>query len=326
MIEKGAPAYGLAPQAAFCASLILLSFLGFHCACKTLAFFGFGTADARLILILWILGTNIGYYIFKEPAMSEGSTYAFLTIYYYLLMARYNDEGSAAPRSRTILEWGLIGLVLGLAGIVRLQNIAHSVSVPLFIYGRWRRNRASVGDFWTAAGLPLLAATTVCAVIFSIPFEVWNLQGAGIETGVPKSSEFDFATPHVLRILFDPRQHGFLVWHPLFFAAGWGWFLQLRKNRFIALSLLVPAIIQFYLIASWRSYSFGASFGNRGFFTLMPLMLPFFAESIRWAAARPGRHNVFKIAAGILISWNLLLMLFYSAGILAPEGVRITWR
>ena len=150
---RAAEGWALANQVAFCLPMIALSLAGMIAALRMLERLGFDRDLARFALLVWFTGTNVPYYVFKEPAMSESATMASLSIYYYLIVRlgyrRPEDPERGAPG---IAAWALAGCALGLAAIVRQQNALHGLAVVILMATmaapHWRMNPPRAVGLW----------------------------------------------------------------------------------------------------------------------------------------------------------------------------------
>mgnify|MGYP001174002918 FL=1 len=319
-LERGRAAEGWAifNQFSFCAPLILLAAAGVWANLRMLARLGFAGPVARFSLMCWLVGTNLPWYLFKEPAMSESATFSTLSIYYYLLIRDGYGNVSARPDPR---RWAVIGFFLGLAGAIRQQNILHCAAVPLLVVlqqrGVWREQpRQAVRNVvWCVA--PAAAAS---AVPFVVPWIVWSFAREGARLYAYGSEGFDFLHPRLLEILILPGYHGFFAWTPMFALAALGWIFFFRRHRGLFAPFLVPAFLQYYLIASWWAPSFGASIGHRGFITILPVLLPGLAALLEWSRARGGRvERALAALLLALIAANGVVLLMLATGRLSAN-------
>lgn len=318
--EREAAGWGVFNQFMFCLPLIGLAALGMLANLRLLEHLGFEAAVARFTLLVWFVGTNVPYYIFKEPAMSESATYSTLSIYYYLLLwAAYRREsgGSASGSIATDLRiWLGIGLVLGVASIVRQQNALHGLALVLLVGvvqgRRWREQPSRALAVWLRAIVP---AAVVALAVFTIPYYAWAASDEGAKTYAYGREAFHFLNPHPFVVLFSPRLNGLFVWTPLYAVAAVGWICFFRRHRTLIAPLLVMVLLQYYLIASWWAPSFGSSVGHRGFFTILPLLLPGLAALVQ--AAKERQHERAMTALLLLFcALNVVYLLLVSSGVI----------
>jgi len=72
---------------------------------------------------------------------------------------------------------------------------------------------------------------------------------------------FYFTKPALFKSLFSAK-HGLIYWTPIVGLALGGLFLSLKRYKKIALLLIACFVLQWYLNASWHSWSYAVSFGN----------------------------------------------------------------
>lgn len=312
-------------QLAYCLPIIAFSYVAIRANLAMLRRLGFSEAVTRTAVLFWIVSTNIGYYMLKEPAMSESPTYAALSLYYAGLIAWfYRPDGEPLgelPLSTWVRRAAVIGFFLGLAGTIRQQNILHCVAVPLLLYAqRTRLFGGSIASWRRAAGV--LSVTAVASgIVFSIPWLAWAATLGKARLFMYYTEEhFNWTSPQPLDALFHPGYHGLFVWHPAFLVATIGLAAFLRRHRSLAVAWVAPMLIQFYLISAWYWLSYGASIGHRGFFTIFPLLLPGFAAALDWAV-RKGKVRPYIVGLWGLTAANAVVVLLIALHKIGLEGL-----
>jgi hypothetical protein len=263
--------WALPQQVAFCVPFFYLAWLACRANAAMLVRLGYPERTVRPMILFWIVTTNVGFFMLKEPAMSESATYSLLSLYYFWLLFGFYvpKDVSVVGRGSWVRDAVIVGVLLGLAGTVRQQNILHCVAVPLVLLAAKRREFLDSGSVVKLTGLVAL----VSAALFAIPWVAWyNIDGA-LQLFSYGDEHFNFLSPHPLDALFHPGYHGLFVWHPAFALAALGLIPFIRRDTSLAATWLAPMAIQFYLVASWYWLSFGASIGHRGFFPLFPLLV-----------------------------------------------------
>lgn len=306
--------WALPLQLAFCAPLIALAFVGVRANASMFARLGYPSRVVRPAILMWILATNIGFYMLKEPAMSESATYATLSLYYWCLIRWFHHSpAESAPAGRWVARAAMTGVLLGLAGAVRQQNILHCVALPILLFSpRDRRPGRAI--------LAIAACALASAAIFALPYVGWFAGTGSVKAFSYAGEQFNFLSPHPVDALFHPGYHGLFVWHPAFALAAAGLFLFLRTHSDVRWAWLVPIGIQFYLVSSWYWLSFGASVGHRGFFTILPLLA---AGWVAFADAcmANGRSRALVLTSGGLIVINAIVTVALMTGRLSPIGL-----
>lgn len=307
--------WALPLQAAYCLPLLALSIAGFIANLSMLRALGFQDRIAKPAILFWIVTTNIGYYVLKEPAMTESATYATVSLYYCGLVRWF-----VAPRlqdSHGFRNAVLLGLVLGLSGTIRQQNILHALSLPLVLLAQARVTGANrrVGRDAASVATAALAA----AAVFVIPWLVWYASTGELRLMSYAEGHFNWTQPRPWLVLFVPGYHGALLFHPVLILALVGLLGFLRQHRTLLPAFAVAVVIQLYLLSTWYWLSLGASIGHRGFMTLLPLLLPGFATVVARASAT-GRERSLIAGMGVLALANAVVVVLVLLQILDPTG------
>jgi hypothetical protein len=299
-------------QIAYCAPLIALAFAAFVANRSMLLRLGVSEDVAGAAVLFWIVVTNVGFYVFKEPAMTESATYALLSLYYWALFHWfYSPPG--APASTTESSgwfWPAIatGVFLGLAGAVRQQNILHATSVPLLLWVGHGGRRLRI--------LGVVAAASI--VPFAIPWLVWYGTTGTFRLMSYTEGHFNWLSPQPLKVLFVPGYHGLFTFHPAVAVAAAGLVLFGRRARALVPVWSAAILVQLYLVSTWYWLSFGASIGHRGFMTCMPLLLIGFAVALERMRARFER----SVVAGLflLAAANAVVTVLVLRHVIDPSG------
>lgn len=308
--ERWASGWALPLQAAYCLPLLLLSVAGFAANVRMLRHLGFTDVVARPAVLFWIVTTNVGYYVFKEPAMTEAATYATVSLFYAGLVRWVYGEGDTPPWRQAVM----LGLWLGLAGAVRQQNILHALSVPLLAVVAPRRPGGLAG------AARFVAITAIAsAALFIIPWVVWGASTGELHLMSYREGHFNWTSPRPWLVLFAPAYHGLLLFHPAILVALAGLTWLLRRHPSLRPVILIAFALQLYLLSTWYWLSFGASIGHRGFMTIMPLLLAGFAAAVERAHAAH-RERPFILSMAVLAVANGVLVVLVLAHVLDPTG------
>jgi hypothetical protein len=256
-------------------------------------------------------GTFLFWYVAYEPVMSHAPSF-FLAALALLVWWR---RGPTLKPGRA----ALLGLVMGLATVVRWQNgLLLALPAATLLLERPRPARAA------AAGAALLAAFAAALVPQLLVFEA--LYGAYLLPYPVQGRDFlRLDRPALLETLFSSR-HGLLYWTPVL----WGGFLGLvglfakdwrtggmfAKDRRTALLLALPILVMSYINASSGDWWAGGSFSNRRFDSVLPFLAVGLGASLaalrRLAERWPGA--VLAAGGGLLVLWNVLFMEQYRRG------------
>ncbi|MBX3729000.1 MAG: tetratricopeptide repeat protein [Candidatus Sumerlaeia bacterium] len=261
--------------------------------------------DAReraLVLAAVVLGTPVGFYLLFGPFFSHAMSFAATTAF---LVCWERTRGA-----RSAAEAALLGLLLGVATMVRPQNALLAVVLLVELPGWWRRRawnpRALL--LFVAGGLlgmaPLLATT-------------WALYGSPL--ALPKVEEMRWLRPALGGVLFSDY-HGVLTWTPLYAIGAVGLVVLGRRDRALAVGLGLVLLAQLWVNAANLVWWSGGSFGNRRL-SDSAIVLAWGLAAL-WRSARGrgrGWSLLLALAVAACCAWTVLLMIAERAGVL-PLG------
>jgi hypothetical protein len=255
--------------------------------------------------------TFLFWYMVYEPVMSHAASF-FLAALALLLWWR-RGAGFAPGRA------ALLGLVIGLATVVRWQN-ALLLVLPLATLALERerpaRPAASAAALLGAFALALVPQLLVFKAIFGTYLLGHPAQGRDF---------LHLTRPALLETFFSSR-HGLLFWTPVLwagllglvglFAKDWRTGGRLDKDRRTAVLLALPILVMSYTNASSGDWWAGGSFSNRRFDSTLPFLAVGLGATLaalrRLAAQRPGA--VLAGGGAALALWNVLFMEQYRRG------------
>ncbi len=240
-------------------------------------------------------GSFLHWYMVQQPTTSHAPSVfaAALTLW---LWDRNRDR-------RGLAGYCLLGLVLGIAMSIRWQNGLLLLLPGLELGARLSRARTS----WprVLAGGSLLAAGALAGVLpqmgsWKVLYDAWVLPYP------PHGRDFlRLDHPFVLQTLFSSR-HGLLSWTPVFWAGYLGFLPLLRRRPQLAWPLVPPLLAMTYVNMCSGDWWAGASFSNRRFDSLLPILALGFAASWeagrRWFGRRPA--GVLALAVAPFLLWN----------------------
>lgn len=268
---------------------------------------------AGLAALALLAGTPLLFYATVE-GLSSHATGAFVLALALWVAAR--PQGPPGPRRAAAL-----GLLLGLATLVRWQLLLYAVPCGLLLLwraARLREPRALAAALAFGLGLGLYAG--LCAAYF------WLTFGSPLLIPTEAQSGLSFTT-QPLRYLPDvllDRAHGWLTTSPvvLLGLAGLGLGLRRPGLRALALAALAGMALELVLNASLRDWFGGWSFGQRRMSeAYAPLVL-----GCAWLLGR-GRPRRLCCAAALLGGlFGLALLvawLYYTHTSPHPEGAGV---
>jgi hypothetical protein len=252
--------------------------------------------------------TFLFWYMAYEPVMSHAPSFFLAALALRLWWRRGTGLGPGHA--------ALLGLVLGLATVVRWQN-ALLLVLPLATLALERERPArAAAALLGAFALALVPQLLVFKAIFGTYLLGHPAQGRDF---------LHLTRPALLETFFSSR-HGLLFWTPVLwggflglvglFAKDWrteGW---LDKDRRAAVLLALPILVMSYINTSSGDWWAGGSYSNRRFDSTLPFLALGLGASLaalrRLAARRPGALLAGGGAA--LAVWNVLFMEQYRRG------------
>jgi hypothetical protein len=257
-------------------------------------------------LLLW--GTSfLHWYMVQQPTMSHAPSTFGAALGLWLWLTHRETRG---PRGFLVL-----GLALGLAMCVRWQNGVLLVLPGVDLAARLLPSlRARRLDRSTLAGTvrdgALLGLGTLVGALpqmltWKALYDMWLLPYP------PHGTDFvRLDHPWVLETLFSSR-HGLLSWTPVLWLGFLGFFPLVRRveTRALGLVLLVPAVLMTYVNMCSGDWWAGASFSNRRFDSLLPVLAFGFAAATAWLVDALRRRPDAAVLAGasLVVGWNVLL-------------------
>ncbi|HLA79327.1 MAG TPA: glycosyltransferase family 39 protein [Vicinamibacteria bacterium] len=253
-----------------------------------------GQAALGAALLVWG-GTFLHWYMVQQPTTSHAAS-AFAAALCLWLWDRHRE-------GRSPLGFCLLGLVLGLAMSIRWQNGLLLLLPGLELgAGLWRQRE---GWRRVLGGGGLLAAGVLVGVLpqmsaWKVLYDMWVLPYP------PHGRDFvRLGHPFVLSTLFSSR-HGLLSWTPVLWAGYLGFIPLLRRRPQLAWPLLPLLLFMTYVNMCSGDWWAGASFSNRRFDSLLPILALGLAASWeagqRWLSRRPA--GVLGLAALPFLLWN----------------------
>ncbi|HEU4735107.1 MAG TPA: glycosyltransferase family 39 protein [Kofleriaceae bacterium] len=267
-----------------------------------------------------LLGTSLTYYATYMPsyahAMDAMACAAFL--FTWAITVGRSDRR----------RWLVLGVLLGLATLVRVQELAMGVVVALEVVvetvrrrGRWRE----VASWWLGGA----ATLAVTLIVFAPQLLEWHLV-FGKLTELPQGARYTrLEAPMIGELLFAPR-NGWFSTTPVAYAAVLGLVVLPRRARLVAAGLVAAVAIQVYLNSTILDWWGSAAFGQRRLCSVsLPLVVGL--ASLLWRCGRlarrlpvTARHAIAIAILGPLVAWNLMRVGQLRGGIAAPDALSPT--
>ena len=226
------------------------------------------TGAALLSAAALFLSTPLLYYSTIEPYMSHVPGTLLVALALYLLVRHRQNR----------LSWLFIGIILGIAFLVRWQLALYAIPIGLWalVAREWRK------ALLLAAGFLLLA--------WHLPFTWWRMYGTlwVVPAAVQGQQEF-LAWPAYTREVLFSAQRGLLVWSPLVVLALVGLVLLFRTKKGLSLCLIGMFVLQVLMNASVHDWGGGWAFGMRRMTELYPVWVLGLALVVQTAQSMDSR-------------------------------------
>ena len=251
--------------------------------------------------LLLLYATFLFWYVAYEPVMSHAPSFFLAAL---ALLVWWRRGAGLDPRRAALL-----GLVVGLATVVRWQNgLLLVLPAATLLLERRRPSRAA------ATGAALIAAFAVAVIPQLLVFKA--IFGAYLLPYPVQGRDFlHLDRPALLETFFSSR-HGLLYWTPVLWGGLVGLAGLFAKDRRTALLLALPILVMSYTNASSGDWWAGGSYSNRRFDSVLPFLAVGLGASLaglrRLTERRPGA--VLAAGGAALALWNALFMEQYRRG------------
>jgi hypothetical protein len=249
------------------------------------------------------LASFVVWYLVQEPSMSHAVSMCSSAAFLY--------AWAVARERRTVLGWGILGLLAGITMMMRWQN-AVLLLLPAVEWLRllWsaksrapggpgiRHLLASAGTFVGLALVGFLPQMLACQAIYGAPFAV-----------SPLSPQMFWGHPAMVLLLFSSR-NGLFSFSPVVYGAAIGLVLLPRRDRVFGACALAIVALSIYVNASVEDWWAGASFGARRFDQVVPLFVVGLAVALVWLRDLVAARPAWAVSACLLalVAWNFSLM------------------
>lgn len=258
-------------------------------------------------------------------ALAATITLMFATplLYYQYREPMYSHTASALVVALCILVWwqyfqeeqfgfwqGLgLGALIGLAGLVRWQNLAY-LALPVVSMVMWWLSlpRDRRHGTWLGVLVYLLLVAIGALAVFAVQMFVWRILYGSFIT-IPQGAGFiDWRAPFLNPLLFSTFR-GFLPWMPVFFLSVIGMLALCRHRPRFAWPLLIMLILTVYINGSTRDWFAGAGYGPRRMTSELVLLAIGYAGFLQLLPRRI--RSWLTVLLGILLGVHQWLLLRY---------------
>lgn len=252
---------------------------------------------AAMTAALVLFSTNLLYYGSLDVLNSHPASFFLCSFFTYLFLS--HREKVSYP------VWLLLGMLLGLIAVVRLQDSLF-VLLPLSfilqeVLMRKGKKKGAVSNyllvFFIGAFIGFFPQLLVSKIIYHTFFLIPYTFGSG---------QFHLGDNKLLQLFFD-SQKGLVAASPVFLIGLVGIFLLQGKMKILKFPFLSVIIASFLLISVWSGWSQGESYGLRMFISLLPLIAFGIAEVITRLSTHFSKA-AFVLIGLLFITHNLVLI------------------
>lgn len=262
-----------------------------------------GATNRRLALVsaaTVMFSTPLLFYQFREPMYSHSASALAVSLCVFVWWKQHDTIGTA---------WQAValGALIGLAGLVRWQNLAYlllpfSSAFMIWLQRPERRSRQA----WGPALLYLLLVGVSAAAVFSMQMAIWNVLYGSFLT-IPQGNSFIGWRPlYLIPFLFSSFR-GVLPWMPLFFLALIGLLALCKRKPQAGFPLLLMLLLAVYVNGSTRDWFAGAGFGPRRLTSEFVILVVGYAAFLHLLPHRIRAWAAVLIGVGVALhQWVLL--------------------
>ena len=295
--------------AALCSSFFY-TVLGVYWFRKVLLYF-FSDRWTGFILIAVLLGTNYLHVNYQTPGMVH--------VYLFSLYAALFLQTIRFHQTYKLKNALLIELIIGLMIAIRPTEIV-AVLIPL-LWGVSSKSEllARFKSVYSNHRKLYLLAFLIASLCVFPQLLYWKLTtGSWLFYSYNNAGEgLDLFSPHTFNFLLSFRK-GWWIYTPIMFLATLGFYHVYRKNKPIFLALFSYFLLNLYLVSSWTTWWYAASFSQRAIeqsYPIMGITLGYFLISQRkW-------RGVVLSLCSVLIIFNLFQTYQYYHRILPYDRI-----
>ncbi len=266
---------------------------------------------AAIAILAGFCTTNVWYYASIYPNHNHAASFACISLIIYCAIWAERTHHSIAP-------WIVAGLSTYFVTLIRPTDLVLlSVLLPA-LYTRYKHNQG-INRILPFAPL---AVGFFCAILTQLL--IWRLNHGYwvINAYAQHGYTFNFLSPALIDITIGNKQGiGAWVFHPFYFfgciaMAGLVWFDP--KRRIFWLAALIGVFLHIYIHSSYKTWTFGHTFGHRVFVNSSPFMI--IAISALYSKVKRDISKPVLATVISLIIWNSIMIINYEKG-----GINKSW-
>ncbi len=234
---------------------------------KLLLLYKLETRTIAFSIFAIFFGTNLAYYSLLEPSMSHIYSFAFISIFSFLV-----KKFSLKANNKTLF---LVVIALAIITLIRPVNIIILFAIPLLIGNNtkllinWLSNNTKTIIYAFIIFLAIIFVQLIAWYIQTGSFIIWSYNNEG----------FYFSKPEILNFLFSFRK-GFFIYTPFALLAITIFIISFRKSRSFLIKAILFLLFIFYILSSWWNWYYGDSFSSRVMIDFLPIIALLFAISL----------------------------------------------
>jgi hypothetical protein len=156
----------------------------------------------------------------------------------------------------------------------------------------------------------LLAALAIAALPAAVQLAYWKCASGHWVLYSYGREGFNFLQPVIGKVLFSVEK-GWFVYIPLAFVAVWGWLVARGKLAPFFPGIVLFAIINVWVVASWHDWGYGGSFSMRPLVESSPLFALGLAGALGQVRDHRRSRQLLLGFAAVCVIYTTLLMLGY---------------
>lgn len=197
-----------------------------------------------LTVLTWLFASNLLYYGSVDVINSHPFNFLLSVLFVFIWFKTH--------KKRSIIQWGILGIILGLLSITRTQDLLFA----FFLIGDLINNR----KFYRKIVAPFILSLIIAFIIYISQTLIWKGMYGGLIISPYSRAGFTLGFPHLWEVLWSDK-NGLLRWTPIFLFGFIG--LWMIKNKTVWYYCLFFCLVQILLISSWNGWVVGGSYGMR---------------------------------------------------------------
>jgi hypothetical protein len=261
---------------------------------------------ALISTVTFMFVTPLLYYQFREPMYSHAASALMVALCIYVWWKQYEEIG-------TVWQGLGLGALIGLAGLVRWQNIAFLLLPLVSVVLLWFKQPAERRKETVKPALVYLLVIGAAAMaVFSLQLSVWKILYGGYITIPQGNAYISWRASFLIPLLFSSFR-GLLPWMPVFFLAVIGLLALGRQRPLLGLPLLLVMALAIYIHGSTRDWFGGGGYGPRRLTSELAILVLGYAVFLRLIPHR------FRLWVASLLSIGLVLHQWFLLRFGLPE-------